>query len=89
MKKHPAPLILALPLLMAAGCSVERDEANDSTSLEINEERLEDVGADVANAAEDVAEGAGNIAEATGVAIENEVGDGDEEANRSEAGNAN
>jgi hypothetical protein len=58
-------LLLALPLpLLLAACDVQRDEANDSTTVSFNEQRLE-------NAVEDV----GNAAESAGGAIENEVRD--------------
>jgi hypothetical protein len=83
-------IILALPLLMVAACNVERDTANDSTTMEFNQERIEGAAEDVGNAARDVAAGAANVASATGDAIGNEVGDGaDADANRNEAGNSN
>jgi hypothetical protein len=71
-------LILALPLLLVVACNVERDDANDSTTIEFNEQRLE-------NAVSDV----GNAAESAGDAIQNEVGDldVDVDVNRNESGN--
>ena len=70
---------LPLPLLLLAACNVERDEANDSTTVSFNEQRLE-------NAVEDV----GNAAESAGEAIQNEVRDLDIDVdiNRNDA-NAN
>ena len=82
-------IILALPLLLMAACNVERDEANDQTTLEFNGQRIEDAASDVANTAEDVAVGVGNVAERTGDAIGNEVGDVDVDVdvNRNRTGN--
>ena len=72
--------ILALPLLVIAACNVERDEANDQTTIEFNEQRVEDAASDVAN-----------VAESAGEAIENEVGDidVDVDVDRNRAGNTN
>ena len=82
-------IILALPLLLMAACNVERDEANNSTTLEFNEQRIEDAASDVGNAAEDVASGVGNVAGRTADAIGNEVGDVDVDVDvtRNESGN--
>lgn len=70
--------ILALPLLLVVACNVERDEANDQTTLEFNEQRIEDAASDV-----------GNAAESAGDAIQNEVRDLDVDVdiNRNESGN--
>ena len=74
-------IILALPLLLMAACNVERDEANDQTTLEFNEQRIEGAAEDVANTAEDVATGVGNVVGRTADAIGNEVGDVDVDVN--------
>ena len=55
-------IMLAAPLLLLGACNVERDPANDTTSVSFNE-------AVAANAAEDV----GNVAEGIGGAIANEA----------------
>lgn len=61
------PLLLALPLALAA-CNVERDAANDTTALSINEQKVEgtlDRAGDLAeNAAGEVREAAENAAPA-------------------------
>ena len=57
-------LALPIPLLILAACNVTTDEANDSTTVEFNQDRLE-------NAVSDV----GNAAESAGDAIQNEVRD--------------
>ena len=73
-------MLLALPLLLVAGCNVQSDDANDSVTIGLNEQRLE-------NAIED----AGNAAEEAGDALGNEVRDLDidVDVNRNESGNSN
>lgn len=83
---------LALPLLLAlVACNVDSDGANDTVTLEYNQERIEDAASDAANAARDVASGVGNVAGETGEAIRNEVGDIDVnvDVNRNRSGNSN
>lgn len=59
-------ILIALPLLaLAAACDVDRDDANDTTTIQFNE-------AEAQNVAEDV----GNTAENIGGAIANEVQEG-------------
>ncbi|HET9428274.1 MAG TPA: hypothetical protein VFO69_07940 [Allosphingosinicella sp.] len=74
-------IILMLPLLLAAGCNVDNDEANDQMTLEYNQERIEDAAASAANTAEEIGASIGNVAESTGQAISNEVGDIDVDVN--------
>jgi hypothetical protein len=64
-------LILALPLLTVAACSVENDTANDQMTLEYNQERIENA----ARTAREVGSGVRNVVAGTGRAIENEFGD--------------
>ena len=73
-------MLLALPLLIVAGCNVQSDDANDSVTIGLNEQRLE-------NAIEDV----GNAAEDAGAALGNEVRDLDidVDGDGNEAGNSN
>lgn len=82
-------MILALPLL-AAACNVNNDSANDTMTIEYNQERIEDAASDVANTAKDVASGAGNVLQETGEAVGNEVGDidVDVDVNRTRSGNS-
>jgi len=68
-------LILALPLLPLAACSVDNDAANDQMTLEYNQQRIEDAAADAANTAREVGSSVRNVAASAGQAIENEVGD--------------
>ena len=74
-------IMLALPLLLVAGCNVANDEANDQMTLEYNQQRIEDAAASAANTAEEIGSSIGNIAESTGAAISNEVGDIDVDVN--------
>jgi hypothetical protein len=67
-------IFLALPLLLVAGCDVQKDAANDQTTYELNEQHIEDVANDVGNTAEDAANSVSNAASAVGDRIENEVG---------------
>jgi hypothetical protein len=80
-------LILALPLLIAAaGCDVNRDAANDQTTIGFNEQRIENAAEDVTNVAADAAQDVGNATVDAGRAIGNELDsldDGDDNANRS------
>ena len=55
-------VLIALPLLAMAGCQVTKDDANDSVTVEYNQELAE-------NGLED----AGNLAENVGEAISNDV----------------
>ena len=62
-------IVIALPLLLLAACQVTEDDANDSMTIQYNQDLAENVAADVAvgaqqageaiaNAGEDVANGA-------------------------------
>jgi hypothetical protein len=56
--------LLALPLLAMAACQVTKDDANDSVTVEYNQD-----------VAENGLEDAGNLAENVGEAIANDVGE--------------
>ena len=56
--------LLALPLLAMAACQVTKDDANDSVTVEYNQD-----------VAENGLEDAGNLAENVGEAISNDVGE--------------
>lgn len=76
-------LILGLPLLALAGCNVERDPGNDTTTLSIDENQV-DQGLDQAgNALQGAAAEVGNAAENAGPVLEGaarDVGDAAERA---------
>ena len=64
-------ILLAIPLLLAGACNVERDQANDTTAITINEDQVENTAADVGNTVENVARDVGNEAANLGDKIEN------------------
>jgi hypothetical protein len=70
-------IIAAIPLLLAAGCSVQNDTGNDQMTIEYNQQRLEDAAASAAGTAKEVGSGLGNVAASAGQAIKQEVGDVD------------
>jgi hypothetical protein len=81
-------LIFALPLLLAAACSVETDDANDQISVGFDEQAIENTFEEVGNTAEQVAADVESEAERAGAAIENEVDrtDIDVDVNRNDSG---
>lgn len=46
-------LLIALPLVLVAACSVERDPANDQTTIRYDSQPVENVVRDVGSAAEE------------------------------------
>lgn len=68
-------MIFALPLLLAASCSVDSDSANDQMTLDYDQERIENAARDAGAAARELGTAAANVADSTGRAIGNEVGD--------------
>jgi azurin len=68
-------IILALPLLMAAACSVDNDAANDKVTVEYNEQRIKKTARATARTVKEVGSGVGTVAATTGRAIKKEVGD--------------
>jgi hypothetical protein len=76
-------IFLALPLILGvAACDVTKDEANDQTTIEFNEQHIEDAANDVGNVASDAVSTVGNAAEAVGDKVSNEVGDVDVKVTR-------
>lgn len=66
-------IIVALPLLLAAACSVENDDRNDAVTLNYDASAVENVADDLGNAAQDAASELGNATRSAGDAIENEI----------------
>lgn len=83
-------LIIALPLLLVTACSVDGDGRNDSVTVNLNTEGLENTATELGDAAEQAASDVGNAARGAGDAIQNEVGDFnvDVDINRNRTGNA-
>ena len=71
-----AALIL-LPLLALAGCQVSTDDANDSTTVQYNQDLAENVAADVTNQAVAIGGHISNDVQEAGATVKNEVGDVD------------
>ncbi|HEY6662163.1 MAG TPA: hypothetical protein VIZ66_04490 [Sphingomicrobium sp.] len=60
-------ILLAVPLLLlAAACNVDRDAANNTTSITLNETEAKNTAADVGNTIENVASDVGNEAQNLG-----------------------
>ena len=70
-----ATFLLALPLLALGACNVERDAANDTTTLSIDGNKVEDLADDAGNVAERAAGEIGNAAEQAGPVLENAAED--------------
>jgi hypothetical protein len=68
---------MAVPLLLLGACNVDRDAANDTTTVSFNEEVAANTLEDVGNTAENIGGAIANEAEQTAAKVENEVGDVD------------
>lgn len=73
-------LIFALPLLMAAGCNVERDPQNEEVTFQYNQEAASQAADDAGNTAEGIGSAIANEADRAADKIDNSgiVADGDE-----------
>lgn len=67
--------ILALPLLLVAACDAQKDEANDRTTYELNEQKIERSAEEVGKTAENVVSDIGDAAKSAGQKIEEQVDD--------------
>ena len=79
-------MFFALPLLLAAACSADHDDANDQVTVQYNEQQAEEIASEVGNAAEDAGEAIANGAQDAAAEIRNT--DVDVDVNR-EGGEAN
>jgi hypothetical protein len=68
-------MILALPLLMVAACDVKKDVANDQTTYELNEQRIEKAAEGAGNAVEAAANDVGKSAKSAGEKVKKQVDD--------------
>ena len=59
-------ILLVIPLLLAGACNVERDKANDTTAITINEAEVQNTAEDVGNKVQNIAEDVGNEAKNLG-----------------------
>ncbi|MDP9424424.1 MAG: hypothetical protein M3Q19_16620 [Pseudomonadota bacterium] len=63
--------LLALPLFAMAACQVTKDDANDSVTVEYNQDVAENGFADAANLAENVGEAIANDVDDAAAKVEN------------------
>ena len=70
-------ILLAAPLLLLGACDLDRDAANDTTTLSFNETVAGNTLEDIGNAAENFGGAVANEAEETAAKVENRVGDVD------------
>ena len=72
-----AAIILPLLTLGLAGCQVSTDDANDSTTVQYNQDLAENVAGDVTNQAVAIGGHISNDVKEAGATVKNEVGDVD------------
>ena len=82
---------IILPALLLGACQVTKDDANDSMTVEYNQDLAENTAADVANTAESIGGDIANDVERTGDKVQNKVGDVDVDVavSRNAAANSN
>lgn len=64
-------ILFAVPLLFAAACGVDNDAQNDQVTFQYDENEMENVAADMGNAAENAGAAIGNAAEDVANTVEN------------------
>ena len=74
-------ILMSVPLLLLGACNVDRDAANDTTTVSFNEEVAANTLEDVGNTAENIGGAIANEAEQTAAKVENKVGDVDVDVN--------
>jgi hypothetical protein len=74
-------ILLALPILLLGACQVSKDDANDSVTVQYNQDVAENAAADVGNAAENIGGMIANDVEKTADKIQNTDVDVDVDAN--------
>ena len=72
-------ILIALSLLVLAGCNVSKE--GNAVTVQYDQNTAENTLADVGNTAENVAADIGNDVKATGDKIENKIGDKDVDVN--------
>ncbi len=84
-----AAIILPLLTVTLAGCQVSTDDANDSTTVQYNQDLAENVAEDGTNQAGAIAGHIANDVQYAGQTVKNEVGDVDVDVSRNGNVNAN
>ena len=77
-----AQSLCVMPLLLVAACNVTKDPGNDSTTVSIDQNRIEDAGNVLLNEAAEATDVAANAIENTVPAIENSAATIKERAGR-------
>ena len=82
---------ILIPALLLGACQVSTDDANDSMTVQYNQDLAENAAADVANTAGNIAEDIGNDVGQAADKVQNEVGDVDVDVdvNRNTPANSN
>ncbi|HVI06480.1 MAG TPA: hypothetical protein VM711_10360 [Sphingomicrobium sp.] len=70
-------ILLAIPLLLLAGCQVSKDNGNGTTSVTYNSVLAANAASEAGNAAQHIAADVGNDVQKTGEKIENKIGNAD------------
>ena len=83
-----AAIILPLLTITLAGCQVSTDDANDSTTVQYNQDLAENVAEDVSNQAGAIAGHIANDVQDAGETVKNEVGNVDVDVDVSRSGTA-
>ena len=68
-------IIALLPLLLVAGCDVQKDTKNDQVTMKLDTGAIENKADTLGNAAEKAASDVGNAATNAGESLENQVHD--------------
>lgn len=68
-------MIALLPLLLVAGCDVQKDTKNDQVTMKLDTGAIENKTESLGNAAEKAASDVGNAAQNAGESLENQVKD--------------
>jgi hypothetical protein len=84
-----AAIILPLLTVTLAGCQVSTDDANDSTTVQYNQDLAENVAGDVTNQAGAIAGHITNDVQEAGQTVQNQVGNVDVDVDVNRNGNAN
>ena len=70
-------IALALSMMLLGACQVTKDDANDSMTVQYNQDVAENAAADAGNAAENIGGMIANDVSATADKVQNKVGDVD------------
>ena len=81
-------ILLTVPLLLLGACNVGVDDANDSVSVEYNQDTAENVASDAGNLAQNVGGAIANDVERTADKVQNTDVDVDVNADEEPAQNA-